>query len=259
MKLYDDWCDCDREKTGRKTYLKYVEKRGGRETIRDRLCEIVRTHYDTAERLADDVAELGYEKASAMLREMLPTSSRARSGDLGEILAAELTEEELEFDVPVRRMRYKDGREVPLRGDDFIGVNFSENDGGLWLLKGEAKSRKVLGPGTISQARNALNQHDGRCTPASLLFVANRLLEGDKDQAKLGRLIRNEVGSKALRKDRIDHALFTLSGNAPPEALQNDLHAADAGRNHTVVNLHIEDHPAFIAEIYKGAGRIGDD
>jgi hypothetical protein len=259
MKLYEEWCDCDRIEQGRKTYLKYVEKNGGRDAVRKKLTEVVRNHYDTSERIAADVVELGYDGAAAILRELLPAGSRARSGDLGEILASELTQEVLDFEVPVRRMRYKDGREVPMRGDDFIGVNVSSEGGELWLLKGEAKSRRNLQKGTISEAREALNRCDGRCTPSSLLFVANRLLEGSDEDAELGRLIRNEVGRKALRKDRIDHALFTMSGNTPPQALEDDLAAADAGRHHTVINLRIEDHPHFIADIYEGAGKIGDD
>jgi hypothetical protein len=64
---------------------------------------------------------------------------RVLPGDLGEILASELVEEETGFRVPVRRMRYKDGREVAMRGDDFIGVGFDLEDK-LWQLKDESKS-----------------------------------------------------------------------------------------------------------------------
>ena len=111
-------------------------------------------HYDSLNRIADDVVQLGYEIAAKILRERLPRTKKARSGDLGEILASELVEEKLNFNVPVRRMRYKDGREVPLRGDDFIGVRYDKEDG-LRLLKGESKSRKVLGEDAITAARKA--------------------------------------------------------------------------------------------------------
>jgi hypothetical protein len=49
----------------------------------------------------------------------------------------------------------------------------------LWLLKGEAKSNKVLGKATVMSARKVLDRDNGRCTPDSLLFVANRLLESN--------------------------------------------------------------------------------
>jgi hypothetical protein len=62
------------------------------------------------------------------------------SGELGEILATELVEEMMDYEVPVRRLRYKDGREMALRGDDFIGIRVNAA-GNLHLLKGESKSR----------------------------------------------------------------------------------------------------------------------
>jgi hypothetical protein len=258
MGLLKDWCDKEDTKDARKRYLTFLEKEDGREAIRDALAETMRSHYDRLDRIADDVARLGYDGAAEILRTVLPTSAKARSGELGEIIATELVEEEIGFRVPVRRLRYKDGREMALRGDDFIGVGY-DPDEKLWLLKGEAKSNKVLGKTTITKAREALCRHDGRCTPDSLLFVANRLLESDDESdVELGRTIRDSIGTKAIRKSRVDHMLFTMSGNVPPAALKADLDAASNDRNHHVVNLHIEDHQEFIAEMYKEVQKLGD-
>ena len=258
MALFNDWCKRSRDENGRKSLWTFTEKAGGRDRIKSGLCETVRSHYDSLNRIADDVVQLGYKIAAEILRERLPRTKKARSGDLGEILASELVEEKLHFNVPVRRMRYKDGREVPLRGDDLIGVRYDKEDG-LRLLKGESKSRKVLAKDTIAAARKTLNRNNGRCSPSSLLFIADRLLEGEGGDAELGRAIRKEVGTKALRPKQIDHVLFTLSGNAPPPALKDDLEAADGKRQQTTINVCIEDHQEFIAEIYKGAGNLGDD
>jgi hypothetical protein len=143
-------------------------------------------------------------------------------------------------------LRYKDGREMALRGDDFIGVAYDPNDE-LWLLKGEAKSNQILGKTTITAAREALCRHDGRCTPDSLLFVANRLLESDNDDdVELGRTIRDGIGRKTILASRVDHMLFT------------DLDGASADRTHYVVNLRIDDHQDFIAEMYEEAQNLGD-
>jgi hypothetical protein len=148
-----------------------------------------------------------------------------------------------------------------MRGDDFIGAGYgADGDTELWLLKGEAKSNKTLGKTTVTAARKVLNRDNGRCTPDSLLFVANRLLESnDADDVALGRAIRDEVGLKALRPGRIDHMLFTMSGNAPPAALQEDLAAASVNRDQFVVNLHIGDHQDFIREMYEEAENLGDE
>ncbi|NEJ83496.1 DUF1837 domain-containing protein, partial [Rhizobium leguminosarum] len=183
--------------------------------------DILRSHYDDMERIADDIRELGFPGAAALLAERLPRTSRARSGELGEILATELVEEQLGFSVPVRRLRYKDGREMALRGDDFIGVRM-DAAGDLFLLKGEAKSRAQLAGATISEARTALSRDNGRPTATSLLFIADRLMEREDESATVGRAIRNEVANRAVPATRIDHALFTMSGNAAPQALIDD-------------------------------------
>ena len=64
-----------------------------------------------------------------------------------------------------------------------------------------------------------------------------------------GRTIRDAIGTTAIQASRVDHMLFTLSGNAPPDALKADLDAASADRNHYVVNLRVADHKDFIAVI----------
>ena len=261
MALYKDWCKGQRQEDGRKRYLTYVERAGGRAKIEDALIETVRSHYDRLERIAEDVARLGYKAASKILGAELPKTARGRSGDLGEILATELVEERIGLRVPVRRLRYKDGRDMAMRGDDFIGAGYGPGeDDKLWLLKGEAKSNQVLGKTTIANARKVLDRDSGRCTPDSLLFVANRLLESDdEDDVALGRTLRDEVGLGAVPAGRIDHMLFTMSGNAPPAALKADLDAAGANRDHYVVNLQIEDHQDFIASTYEKAADLGDD
>jgi hypothetical protein len=258
--LYKKWCDATKEKDKRKRYWTYVEKDGGRDAIRVDLAETIRSHYDRLERIADDVQRLGYEVASQILRAAMPQTKKGRSGDLGEILATELVEEEIGLSVPVRRLRYKDGRNMAMRGDDFIGAGYDSNGEKLWLLKGEAKSNKVLGKATVASARKVLDRDNGRCTPDSLLFVANRLLESDDpDDNALGRSLRDEVGLKSLRADRIDHMLFTMSGNGPHASLKEDLEAAGSGRDQYVVNIHIDDHQDFIAAMYSEAEDLGDD
>ena len=258
MPLYWDWCECVDDVSGRKRLWLLTEKAGGREAVWALLLESVRGHYDDLQRIADDAARLGFEKAAEILRTRIPTDARARSGDLGEILASELAEQTLGFRIPVRRLRFKDGRNMALRGDDFIGVIVNE-DGQLRLLKGESKSRVELTKTTITEAREALTRDDGRCTPESLLFVADRLLESaDAADQELGRALRDEVGQKSLPPNRIDHMLFTLSGNAPPPSLKEDLDAAPGDRNQYSTNLRIADHGEFIGNVFVEAVKLGN-
>lgn len=258
MPLYWDWCICAEEVTGRKRLWLLTEKGGGREQIWALLLETVRSHYDHLDRIAADAARLGYEKAAEILRTRMPTEERARSGDLGEILATELAEVTLGFRIPVKRLRFKDGRNMALRGDDFIGVIVTDG-GQLRLLKGESKSRQELAKPAITEGREALDRDDGRCTPESLLFVADRLLDSNDpaDQA-LGQSLRDEIGQKSLPPGRIDHMLFTLSGNAPPPSLKADLEGAGSERSQYSVNLHVPDHGDFIGTVFVEAAKLGN-
>lgn len=243
MELYQRWCKPTKVKNKRKHYWTYIEKNGGRDEILNDLVSVVRSHYDRLERIAEDVERLGYKRASEILSTAMPQTPKGRSGDLGEILATELVEEEIGLRVPIRRLRYKDGRNMAMRGDDFIGAGYDAAGEKLWLLKGEAKSNKVLGKATVESARKVLNRDNGRCTPDSLLFVANRLLESvDPNDKELGRSLRDEVSLKSLRADRIDHMLFTVSGNGPHSSLKENLDATGTNRDQYVVNIHVQDH-----------------
>ena len=244
---------------GKKRYWILAEKDGGSDEVRAALAEIIRSHYDRLDRIADDIDRLGYAQVAKILKAQLPQTKKGRSGDLGEIFATELVEEAIDLRVPVRRLRYKDGRNMAMRGDDFIGVGYGQ-DNKFWLLKGEAKSAKTLGKATIGNARKVLNRDNGRCTPDSLMFVANRLLESvDPEDEELGPTLRDEVGLEAVRPARIDHMLFTMSGNAPPAALKEDLDAAGISRRQFTINLRIEDHQDFIMAMYEEAEDLGDD
>ena len=146
--MFDNWCDEGEEVNGRKRLLRFAERPGGRAVVRDELCQRLRNHYRAAERIADDVEALGFPGAAAILHELLPRTASARSGDLGEVLASEVVEEKSSFRVPIRRLRYKDSREMAMRGDDFIGLRVDEQ-GQLHLLKGESKSRAGLAQATV--------------------------------------------------------------------------------------------------------------
>jgi len=78
MTLYKSWCTGTQKKTKKKTFSAYSEKKGSRAKVLAQLGENVKAHYDHADRIADDVARLGYAKAAEILRALLPQSPRAR-------------------------------------------------------------------------------------------------------------------------------------------------------------------------------------
>jgi hypothetical protein len=165
------------------------KKDGGRAKTSDDLAETIRSHYDRLERIAEDVERLGYDVAAKILSEAMPQTAKSRSGDLEEILATELVEEAIGLRVPVRRLRYKDGRNMAMRGDDFIGAGYHGKGEKLWLLKGEAKSNKTLGKATVTSARISRNWrsavHDGDADPGGSSVTARGYCSHSRCQTDL--------------------------------------------------------------------------
>jgi hypothetical protein len=115
-----------------------------------RICTVIQDHFIDAsivERMG------GYPKAAAVIRGLLPTSKRIRSGDLGEILATEYVETITPFAVPLRKLRYKDDGNLAMRGNDVIGI---QKVGRRYrVLKVEAKSRTVMAAGVVGEQLQA--------------------------------------------------------------------------------------------------------
>ena len=61
MPLFEDWCGSTRTEKKLKRLWKFAERALGREAIKAKICETVRSHYDSLDRIADDVALLGYD------------------------------------------------------------------------------------------------------------------------------------------------------------------------------------------------------
>ena len=259
MTLFARWFTTKKKGNAAAALWLLTEKEHQRAQVLDEFCETIRSHYDDLSNIADDIASLGYAAAAKILKEQLPTTAKARSGELAEIMAIEFVEEKLGFKVPIRRIRYKDGREMALRGDDIIGVIYRSSSDELLLLKGESKSNMKLSKAVVKEARRALDRDEGRCTPISLMFVAKRLLEGTNADTKLGRKLRDQIALKTLPAEFIHHAFFSLTGNDAEAILLEDLKSADSDRTQNVINIRIVDHQDYIKDTYQKVAELGDD
>ncbi len=261
--LYEYWCDADRSRNRDKTLWRLSESKNGRKHALDELPGRVLSHYVTDDEVAEILETLGYPATAECIRTLLPERTIVRSGDLGEILAAEFVEERLGYKVPVRKLRDKDHRDMAMRGEDVIGVAH-DDDGRLILLKGEAKSAQALSRRTVETARARLDENHGKPSGHSLIFVARKLIQSDDpDQKELGRQILREATSRAVPKRRLAHLLFTLTSNQVSQVIRNDLNGANDSHPQHSVNLRIPDHGDFIEAVYEGAceeaGLVGDD
>src|SRR6202011_2875140 len=84
---------------------------------------IVSGHYASEEQVARALARLGKPAAAALILGKLPTTKGIRSGDLGEIYATEWIDAHSGgYRAPIKRLRWKDHRNMAMRGDDVIAI-----------------------------------------------------------------------------------------------------------------------------------------
>lgn len=196
----------------------------------------------------------GYKKAAQVIVNALPSTKIGRSGDLGEILATEYVDQQTEYSVPIRRLRFKDDRQMAMRGDDVLGFDFDSKP--LRVLKAESKSRKQLTPAVVVAACDGLCRHRGRPNPSTLSFISRRLRESDSHDLaqQIEQLQRTDIKLSA-----IEHLLFTLSGNDPAQLLADRSGSPIKGIKRSLAGCHITDHAEFIRSIFDGlVGALAD-
>lgn len=246
MPLIQPWLREERREGTPDNVTLLFERDGGRALVFDSLCEVVKDHFAKT----DILARMGYERAATYLENKLPTVINTRSGDLGEILATEYVRECTGYDVPINRLRYKDDREMAMRGDDIIGVR--RVDDRVQVLKGEAKSRDQLSVTVVKEACDSLTRHASRPNPSSLAFVASRLREeGRDDEAD----VIETLMEVTIPERDLEHLIFTLSGNDPAAVLAAH---AQAPIRRRLTGMHVFDHQHFIKDVYEavnGAAR----
>lgn len=229
-----------------------TEQAGGRGAVLDDVRAILRTHYVSPEIAANRLAALGAPATAKILRELLPRTKTARSGDLGEVLATEVAEQTLGFIVPIRRLRWKDGRNMALRGDDIVGIRMAAG-GKIDFLKGESKSYATLTSAVIHEAGEALSRDRGRPGRHAVLFIATRLRESGNDSDALLAKQLEEAVIASFSSSAVEHFLFVLAGNEPSNFLKTHLTAAaKKKRLRHAAGVQISDHGNFIATLFGG-------
>jgi len=242
-----EWLDCKTTAVEGHSLILIDEQSKVPSDIIDLLVQTVRTHFVDPKITAKRLVELGAPKTAALLSEHLPTNKRARSGDLGEILATEIAEKQIAYSVPIRRLRWKDGRNMALRGDDIVGLT-RDSKKKLQFLKGESKSRAALASSAIDEAAEALGRNRGRPSRHSVLFVAERLREQDQDKLALE---LEQAVLVSFSGHTVEHMLFTLTGSNPKTMLSDHLVAcAKKKRLRHAIGFRIKDHAGFIGKLF---------
>lgn len=249
MAQFNDWCLSVDEPVGNH-FRRVMTGQAARFPIGiQATAAIVPGHYASEEHVARALARLGKPAAAALIQGKLPTTKAIRSGDLGEIYATEWIEAYSGgYHAPIKRLRWKDHRNMAMRGDDVIGILQDAQTQRLYFLKTEAKSRATLTAQVLTEARAGLDKDGGLPSAHTLSFISARLLE-------LGNLPLADAIDDALLKHGISvhnvrHLLFTFSGNAPDARLTAYLQAYSGPINQWAIGLSVEGHATFIGAVY---------
>lgn len=218
------------------------ERDGGRASVFKSIVATVADHLvdlEIIERMG------GFNKSAAFVRNRLPEGKKPRSGDLGEILATEYVNQKSKFRTPVKRLRYKDDRNLAMRGDDVLG--FREARTRIKVLKVEAKSRVHLSPSVIKDAKDGLAKHRGRPNPGTLAFIEYVLRKEGRD-AEAELIARLQCDT--IRARDIQHLVFTLSGNDPTKCLRKHTDVVHDGIALMLCGCQVAKHGEFTKNVF---------
>jgi hypothetical protein len=254
---FDEWCEAaDGVVNGHD--LKVLSGSDDRLVdAQDKIAALIPAHYASEEHLAHVLERLGKGAAAEFVRQKLPESKAIRSGDLGEIFATEYIAENTSYEVPIKRLRWKDHRNMAMRGDDVIGIEQNPDNGRLKFLKSEAKSRAALAAGVVGDARAALEKDGGLPSPHALAFVSERLMETGNQE--LVDAIDDAQLKHGIAVADVEHLLFTFSGNNPTALLQASLQAYGGPIHQHGVGLRIAGHTQFVQDVFEKVIANGDD
>ncbi|MFU0505325.1 Hachiman antiphage defense system protein HamA [Pseudaminobacter sp. NGMCC 1.201702] len=249
MAQFNDWCISVDEPIGNHFRQVMTGQAASFATGIQATAAIVPGHYASEEQVARALARLGKPASAALIDGKLPTTKAIRSGDLGEIFATEWIDAHSGgYRAPIKRLRWKDHRNMAMRGEDVIGILQDAATERLHFLKTEAKSRVALTTQVLTDARAGLDKDGGLPSAHALSFISARLLE--LDNLPLADAIDDALLKHGIPQQNVKHLLFTFSGNAPDALLTASLQAYPGPINQWGIGLRVEGHAAFIGAVY---------
>jgi hypothetical protein len=247
---FNDWCSSADGKVG--THFRRVMT-GKPATLASGIAAtaaVVPGHYASEEHVARALARLGKPRAAALIEGKLPTTKQIRSGDLGEIYATEWIDAHSGgYRAPIKRLRWKDHRNMAMRGDDVIAIQLDVKTQRLRFLKTEAKSRAKLTAKVLAEARAGLDKDGGLPSAHALSFISERLVDMKKD-LPLADAIDDALLKHTIPPQSVTHLLFVFTGNAPEKLLTTALQNYTGKIGQWGLGLYVDGHSKFIGAIY---------
>jgi hypothetical protein len=246
---FNDWCLSLDEQVGNHFRRVMTGQAAMLDTGVQATAAIVPSHYASEEQVARALGRLGKPAAAALIQGKLPTTKQIRSGDLGEIYATEWIDADSGgYRAPIKRLRWKDHRNMAMRGDDVIAILQDAQTQRLRFLKTEAKSRAMLTTQALTEARAGLDKDGGLPSSHALAFISARLLE--MGNLPLADAIDDALLKHSIPVQSVRHLLFTFSGNAPDALLTAALQGYPGPIHQWGIGLRVEGHATFIGAVY---------
>jgi hypothetical protein len=249
------WCDTTTEELNGHEINILVGDPEKTATAVNILADTIPGYYAAPKRVADLLRKHGREGVAKYIEEKLPTTKAIRSGDLGEILGIAYLGEFTAFKYSIKRLRWKDHRNMAMRGEDVLAFSIEKNKGQFQVLKGEVKSRLALSASVVGIARKALCGNSGRPSAHAMSFLADRFFEqGDNE---LSDMLDNAQLNTRVGKSKITHLMFTFSGNDPTTVLRKNLLKYNNDIHQIYVGIQVVEHQEFIKSVFETVAANG--
>ena len=255
MSSFDIWCD-ETEMDVKDHLLVILRAKKKHTNIGIQLvARILPHHYVSPDRYSNILAKLGKLAAASYLKGKLPQSKSLRSGELGEVLAVSYAEQETIWNIAVKKLRWKDHREMPMRGDDFIAIGLDDDQ--VLFLKGESKSHSNFRNASVMDAIKTLSSNDGRPTPHALAFLSDALSHEGHDE------IADRIDAAQYRDgiplSHVTHMVFAFSANDAEQVLTRALSKYTGKISQFFVGLQVKAHGDFVSRVYTEVISSGDN
>lgn len=241
---------CSLHTKGKHAFVKLELNSKNFESLVLGLISLIPGHYVDPVSVARTLERLGKYAAAEKLRIKIPEAKKIRSGDIGEIAATDYIEEETPYTVPIRKLRWRDHRNMAMRGDDVIGVLFNPQDNTIKFLKVEAKGNKALSTNVLEKARAELDLNDGLPAPHALSFISERLNEMGVHEL-VDRIEKAQL-AEGIQSSQVEHLLFTFTQSDPASLQKAAFDGYGGNITQKSVGVKVNDHQELIASVYQG-------
>ncbi len=175
-----------------------------------------------------------------------PTNPTTRKGNWTEVLLCEYVVASCNADLPVYRLRYNPNIDQSMKGDDMLAFDLEADP--VRIIVGEAKFRGASTKKAVIDIVESLERSHRGGLPASLQFVADRLIQEGKEA--LGQRIEECTNLFVRNKLQIDHVGLLASNHLAPSHVE--MNAKSSLRRLAVISMTLSDGQYLVESSFNG-------